>query len=55
MRPAQKPALADTIWALMPDGVVGPEGQSQYVLDGGSLLHLIPWQCGTTYNDICGQ
>ena len=38
---------------LMPKDVVGPTGQSQHVLDGGSLVHRIPWQRGTTYNDIC--
>ena len=48
-----KPALADDIWSLMPKYVVGPTGQSQYALDGGSLVHRIPWQRGTTYNDIC--
>ena len=53
MRSANKPALADAIWALVPKYVVGPTGQSQYVLDGGSLVHRIPWQRGTTYNDIC--
>ena len=56
MRAANKPALADAIWALMPEDVVGPgSGQYQFVLDGGSLLHRIPWQRGTTYNDICRQ
>ena len=52
---ANKPALADAIWVLMPKYVVEPTGQSQYVLDGGSLVHRIPWQRGTTYNDICRQ
>ena len=37
----------------MPKDVVGPTGQSQYALDGGSLVHRIPCQLGTTYNDIC--
>ena len=32
MRPANKPALADAIWTLMPKDVVGPTGQSQYGL-----------------------
>ena len=50
MRPANKPALADAIWVLMAKDVVGPTGQSQ---DGGSLEHRIPWQRGTTCNDIC--
>ena len=52
MRPANKPVLADAIWVVMPKDVVEPTGQSQYVLDGGSLVHRIPWQRGTTYNDI---
>ena len=43
------------LWLLMPKYVVEPTGQSQYVLDGGSLVHRIPWQRGTTYNDICRQ
>ena len=55
MRPADKRALADAIWVLMPKDVVEPTGQNQYVLDGGSLMHRIPWQRGTTYNDICRQ
>ena len=46
MRPANKSALADAIWVLMPKYVVGPTGHSQYVLDGGSLVHRIPWQRG---------
>ena len=53
MRPANKPALADSTRALMPKDVVGPTEQSQYVLDGGSLMHRIPWQRGTTYNGTC--
>ena len=48
MRSANKPALADAIWALMPKYVVGPTGQGQYVLDGGSLVHRIPWQRSRT-------
>jgi 5'-3' exonuclease len=55
MHSANKPALADAIWALMPSEIIPPTGQSQYVLDGGYLLHRIPWQRGTTYNDICSQ
>ena len=43
------------LWLLMPKDVVEPTGQSQYVLDGGSLVQRIPWQRGTTYNDIWRQ
>ena len=52
MMPTNKPAHAYAIWVLMPK-YVWPTGQSQYVLDGGFLVHRIPWQRGTTYNDIC--
>ena len=55
MRLSNKPALADAIWVLIPKDVVEPTGQSHYVLDGGSLVHRIPWQRGTTYNYICRQ
>ena len=55
MRPANKPALAYAIWVLLPKYVAEPTGQSQYVLDGGSLVNRISWQRGTTYNDICRQ
>ena len=48
-----KPVLADATWALMAKYVIGPTGQSQYALDGGSLVHRIPWQRGTTYNGNC--
>lgn len=55
MRPANKPALADALWTLMPEDVAEPIGDNQYVLDGGSLLHRIPWSSGTTYIHICRQ
>ena len=35
MMPANTPALADAIWALIHRYVVGPTGQSQYILYGG--------------------
>ena len=54
MKAANKPALADAIWALMPQYVQGPsENDHVYVVDGGSLLHQIPWQKGSTYDSIC--
>ena len=27
----------------------------QYILDGGTLLHRVPWSRGDTYGDICQQ
>ena len=52
MIPASTPGLADAILALIHIYVVGQTGQSQYILYDGSLVHRIPWQRGTTYNDI---
>ena len=50
---ANKPALAKAIWDLIPQGD-RPDKPSncQYVLDGGALLHRIPWQIGDTYKSI---
>ena len=54
MKAASKQALADAKWALMPEYVQGLSGDDHaYVIDGGSLLHQIPWQKGSTYNKIC--
>ena len=55
MKPANKPELADDLWALIPRDVVEPTEQIQYVLNGQSLVHQLLWQRGTTYNDICRQ
>ena len=50
----QKPALADTIWDKLPSDPTGPNGEVQYALDGGALLHRIPWPKGfNTYKEIC--
>ena len=50
----QKPALADAIWAKLPSDATEPKGEVQYVLDGGALLHRIPWPRGfPKYREIC--
>ena len=50
----QKPALVDAIWAKLPSVATGPKGEVQYVLDGGALLHRIPWPRGfLKYREIC--
>jgi len=56
-RVAQKSTLADAIWKVgdcsvgdyhcLPDTV--------HVLDGGSLIHKIPWQKGVPFSTICNQ
>ena len=54
MNPAQKPGLADAIWStLSPGAKTGPTTQVHYVLDGGALLHRVPWPRGNgTYRDV---
>lgn len=50
----QKPALADAVWAKLLSDTTGPKGEVQYVLDGGALLHQIPWPRGfPKYREIC--
>ena len=52
--PAQKPGLADAIWSTVsPDAKTGPTTQVHYGLDGGALLHRVPWPRGNgTYRDV---
>ena len=54
---ADKPALADAIWKACECDVSAhiPNDGIQHVLDGGALLHHIPWSRGCTYRDICHQ
>ena len=54
-RLAHKASLADALWKLMPPAMSMPTEDIQYVLDGGALLHRIPWSRGSTYDDICQQ
>ena len=40
MKAANKPALADSIWAIIPEDAHGKlEGDHMYVIDGGALVH----------------
>ena len=54
---ADKPAVADAIWNACECDVSAhiPNDSIQLVLDGGALLHHIPWSRGCTYRDICHQ
>ena len=49
---AQKSMFADSIWACInhTDSLVPKK--VQYVLDGGALLHRIPWNRGSSYGSI---
>ena len=48
----QKANFADAIWAYIPNKDVEIPKPAQYVLDGGALLHRIPWTHGETFNLI---
>ena len=51
LRQPPKPSLADALWAkLTPEAKTQPEGNIQYVLDGSSLLHRVPWPRGDAAN-----
>lgn len=60
-RQANKPALADAIWleAQCKDmtnpitHVSDDPADMVYVIDGGSLLHRLPWPRGSTFGAIC--
>ena len=47
-----KAVLADCIWKSMKEKQRNPSGDVQYVLDGGALLHRIPWPRGSTYESV---
>ena len=48
----QKSSLADDIWNMTnANSATLPEG-AQFVLDGGSLLHRIVWNRGSTFESI---
>lgn len=49
--PANKPQMAKAIWNAVPHDFV-PKGEILYVLDGGALLHRLPWEIGKTYGTI---
>lgn len=42
------------MWNQVTD-VSRPPKDVYYVLDGGTLLHRIPWHCGETNDVICGR
>ena len=55
MREAQKSLLAEAMWSKLPVDIQEvPTDDVQYVLDGGALLHRIPWPHGCpTYREVC--
>lgn len=54
LRVAQKPALADGIWAMGDcSGTIPNDEDVKFVIDGGWLLHQIPWSKGSPFSEIC--
>ena len=49
---AQKSTLADAIWKVSDEKDAKITENVQYVLDGGALLHRIPWIRGTSFSKI---
>ena len=49
---APKASLADSIWKNITQKACWVPEKVRYVLDGGSLLHRIPWTRGTTFTAI---
>ena len=52
---AHKSNLADAIWAVNTSQEVFIPKKAKYVLDGGALLHRIPWTAGSTYRNIIAK
>ena len=50
---ANKATLADVLWKSMKGEQRDPSENVQYVLDGGALLHRIPWPRGSTFDSVC--
>ena len=55
LREAQKSSLATSLWAQGDCSAYEGFEEVQYVLDGGSLLHRIPWSFGSTFHQICTE
>ena len=47
-----KAALADYLWKSMKEEQRNPSGDVKYVLDGGAILHRVPWPRGSTYESV---
>ncbi|KAL8606521.1 hypothetical protein ACOMHN_037752 [Nucella lapillus] len=45
-------ALLEYLWSSAKEDTTLPNENINFVLDGGSLLHKLPWQRGSTYNQL---
>ena len=55
LREANKAQLADTLasFVKVDESAQSVKEPMYHVLDGGSLIHRLPWKKGDTYEDIC--
>ena len=47
-----KAILADYLGKSMKEEKRNPSGDVQYVIDGGALLHRVPWRRGSTFESV---
>ena len=48
----KKANFADKLWTSVLNKEVAIPKQAKYVIDGGALLHCIPWTRGATFSSI---
>ena len=53
MNEADKPKLKHALSRLLPEIVHVITPNSKYILEGGSLLHKVPWTVGHIFAQIC--
>ena len=53
MHEANKPQLGDALWKTIGEKDPKVSDDTLYTLDGGSLLHKIPWKKWQTFDSIC--
>ena len=52
MKEAKKAQLADGLYALLDDTEFNITDEALYVVDGGALLHKLPWEKHSSFNSI---
>ena len=52
LREPQKSQFGDAIWSMIQHPEISISIDVQYVIDGGSLLHKVPWVRGETFREI---
>ena len=52
---ANKANLADGLWSSEIASSAKPHDDVIFVLDGGALLHKLPWSKGTKWNEILSK